>query len=177
MLVPMTPVDRARPRSRRSSALRRSASNLAIAACPLAVGAISGAMTAPAITGWYRTLERPRWNPPDRVFGPVWTGLYAAMGIALQRVVRADGPAGARRVAVGLFGLQLALNFGWSWVFFVEREIGLAVIDILALWLAIVATLVAFARLSPGAAALMVPYLGWVTFAAALNVAIWQRNR
>jgi translocator protein len=173
----MTPLARMLPGLHRSSISRRRGADLAIVASPLAVGAISGAITAPAITGWYRTLDRPGWNPPDAIFGPVWTGLYAAMGIALQRVVRADEASAARHVAVGLFGIQLALNFGWSWVFFAQRQIGLAVVDIVALWLAIVATLIAFGRLSTSAAALMLPYLAWVTFAAALNVAIWQRNR
>jgi tryptophan-rich sensory protein len=99
------------------------------------------------------------------------------MGIALLQVTRAERPATERRIAVGLFGLQLALNFGWSWLFFVEHAIGLAVAEIVALWLAIAATTVAFGRLVPVAGALLVPYLGWVTFAAALNVAVWRRNR
>jgi translocator protein len=151
--------------------------DFAIGAMPVAVGAISGALTAPAIRTWYRRLERPRWNPPDGVFGPVWTALYASMGIALVRVVRSDGHADERRLAIGLFGLQLALNFGWSWIFFVEHDIGLALAEIVLLWLAIAATTVAFGRLVPAAGALFVPYLAWVTFATALNAAIWRLNR
>ncbi len=151
--------------------------DLAIGATPLAVGAVSGALTAPAIRTWYRSLDRPSWNPPDGVFGPVWTTLYASMGLALVRVVRAPGAADEQRFAIGLFGLQLALNFGWSWIFFVEHEIGLAVADILVLWIAIAATTVTFGRIAPAAGALLVPYLAWVTFAAALNVAVWRRNR
>jgi translocator protein len=172
----MTALDRIVP-APEPSALRRRLGNIVIAASPLAVGGVSGALTAPAIRTWYRSLDRPRWNPPDAVFGPVWTTLYAAMGIALLRVAKADRSAAARRLAIGLFGAQLALNFGWSWIFFVQREIGAAALEILALWLAIVATIAAFARVAPSAAALLVPYLAWVTFAAALNVAIWRLNR
>ena len=156
---------------------RRAAANIVLAACPLAIGGISGAISTPAIRGWYRTLDRPSWNPPDRIFGPVWTSLYAAMGISLVRVVRADAAEDTRRIAVALFGAQLILNFGWSWIFFVEHAIGLAALEILALWLAIAATIAAFARIAPDAAALLLPYLAWVTFATALNVAIWRRNR
>jgi tryptophan-rich sensory protein len=174
ILVVVTPLDRALATVARAP---RPAIDLAIGAAPLVVGAASGALTAPAIRSWYRRLERPSWNPPDRVFGPVWTALYATMGVALVRVVRSDRPADARRLAVGLFGLQLALNFGWSWIFFVEHEIGLAVAEILVLWVAIAATAVTFGRLAPSAGLLLVPYLAWVTFAAALNVAVWRRNR
>jgi len=151
--------------------------NVLLGATPLVIGGATGALSAPAIRGWYRGLDRPSWNPPDRVFGPVWTALYGAMGVALVRVVRAGAPRRTRRIAIALFGLQLVLNFGWSWIFFVEHAIGVAAIEILALWLAIAATIVASARIAPSAAALLVPYLAWVTFATALNVAIWRRNR
>ena len=172
----MTALDRILPSAGHAAVWRGRLGDLAVAAAPLAVGAVSGALSAPAIRGWYRTLDRPGWNPPDAVFGPVWTALYASMGVALLRVVRARAD-GVRRIALGLFGLQLALNFGWSWIFFVEHAIGVAVADILALWLAIAATAVAFGRVAPAAGALLVPYLGWVTFAAMLNVAVWRRNR
>jgi translocator protein len=99
------------------------------------------------------------------------------MGGALLTITRAKAPDAARRRALGLFGLQLILNFGWSWIFFVEHAIGLAAAEILALWLAIAGTIVAVGRVSPIAAAVLLPYLGWVTFATALNVAIWRRSR
>ena len=146
-------------------------------AAPLVVGGISGLLTSGQIATWYRTLDRPDWNPPDWVFGPVWTTLYLVMGVALRSAVRAPSREGARAVAVGLFALQLALNFGWSWIFFVEHELGLALAEIVALWLAIAATAAAFARLRPVAGALLLPYLAWVTFATALTGAIWQLNR
>lgn len=156
---------------------RRRLADVAIIATPLVVGGISGLLTSGQIATWYRTLERPGWNPPDEVFGPVWTSLYLAMGVALRTVVRSDAGERDRLLAVGLFALQLALNFGWSWIFFVEHELGLAVVEIVALWLAIAATIAAFARIRPAAGALLLPYLGWVTFATALSAAVWQLNR
>lgn len=156
---------------------RRRLADLAIIATPLVVGGISGLLTSGQIATWYRTLERPDWNPPDGVFGPVWTALYLGMGVALRMVVRSDAAERDRALAVGLFALQLALNFGWSWIFFVEHELGLAVVEIVALWLAIAATAAAFVRIRPAAGALLLPYLAWVTFATALSAAVWQLNR
>jgi tryptophan-rich sensory protein len=153
--------------------------NVAIGALPLALGGLSGASTASEIRGWYRTLDRPSWNPPDAVFGPVWTGLYGLMGAALVRVARSpQRPAAVdRRLALGLFATQLALNGAWSWIFFSRHAIGTALAEILVLWLAIAATIGAFATIRPSAAALLVPYLAWVTFATVLTASIWRRNR
>lgn len=148
-----------------------------IVVAPLVVGGVTGAATAPAIRGWYRTLRRPSWNPPDRVFGPVWTSLYLTMGVALRDIARVRGRTGARRIAVGLFGLQLALNAGWSWLFFIQHDLAMAAIEVLCLWLSILATAVAFGRLRRRAGLLLVPYLAWVTFASVLTIAIWQLNR
>jgi len=158
---------------------RRRLGDVAIGAVPLVVGGLSGLSTTPGIRGWYRTLERPSWNPPDAIFGPVWTGLYALMGVALVRGVRASEPATAatRRVALGLFATQLALNGAWSWIFFSRHAIGVALAEILVLWLAIAATIAAFGAVRPSAGALLVPYLAWVTFATVLTGAIWRRNR
>jgi tryptophan-rich sensory protein len=155
---------------------KRRLGDLALIVSPLIVGGISGLITNGQIATWYRTLERPDWNPPDQVFGPVWTTLYLLMGVALRTAVRSRSDDRRRALAVGLFALQLALNFGWSWIFFVEHELGLAVIEIVALWLAILATAAAFARIRPVAGALLLPYLAWVTFAAALSAAVWQLN-
>ena len=150
---------------------------MAIAATPLVVGGISSIFTMDGLRVWYRTLDRPDWNPPDWVFGPVWTTLYVMMGIALVQVVRTDGRRTARRAGIALFAIQLVLNFGWSWIFFTRHDLGAAVLEILALWLVIVATIAAFARIRPTAAALLVPYLAWVTFATVLTAEIWRRNR
>jgi tryptophan-rich sensory protein len=146
---------------------------MAIAA-PLVVGAIGGLVTAPQITSWYRTLEKPSWNPPDAVFGPVWSSLYLLMGVALVLARRAD-PERSERVA-RIFGLQLALNLAWSLVFFGRRDIQGGLVVIVLLWAAIAATIVEFWRKRPLAGALLLPYLAWVTFATVLNAEIWRLN-
>ena len=156
---------------------RRRLTDIAIIATPVVVGGVSGALTSGAIRGWYRTIERPEWNPPDWVFGPVWTTLYVMMGVALLQVVRSDGAGRARQVGLGLFAVQLVLNFGWSWIFFVNHDLQSAFIEILALWLAIAATIAAFLRVRTSAGLLLVPYLAWTSFATALSGAIWQLNR
>jgi tryptophan-rich sensory protein len=99
------------------------------------------------------------------------------MGIALVKVVRSEGRADERALAVALFAIQLALNLGWSWIFFVQHDLGLALAEIIGLWLAIAATAGAFGRVQPAAGALLLPYLGWVTFASLLTASIWQLNR
>ncbi len=117
-----------------------------VAIC-LAIGGLGAAFTTPEIGGWYRTLSKPDWNPPDSVFGPVWTTLYIMMAIAAWIVWK---PAGFRAAALPLtvFSLQLVLNLAWSWIFFRQHQIGWAVVDLVALWLAIVATLMLFFRRS-----------------------------
>jgi tryptophan-rich sensory protein len=158
----------------RSRWRRIAADGLAIAA-PLAIGAVGGAVTAPAIPTWYRRLEKPSWNPPDTVFAPVWTTLYLLMGVALVLARRAD-PAHSPR-AEAVFGLQLALNLAWSLVFFGRRDPRAGLGVILLLWAAILATVAEFGRTRVLAAALLLPYLAWVTFACGLNAEIWRLNR
>jgi translocator protein len=105
------------------------------------------------------------------------SGGWNDAGVALRTAVRAPAGERARLIAVALFALQLALNFGWSWIFLVEHQLGLAGIEIVALWLAIAATIAAFGGIRPIAGALLVPYIAWVTFATAPTLAIWQLNR
>lgn len=136
--------------------------------------AIGGAASVRA-GSFYTQLARPDWAPPPSVFGPVWTVLYALMGIAAWLVWRQGGFRAASS-ALTLFFVQLAFNALWSWLFFGWRLGGLAFADILLLWALIAATLVAFWRITPLAGALLVPYLLWVSFAAALNYAVWQLN-
>jgi len=143
-------------------------------AAPLAVGAIGGAITLPAIPTWYRGLRKPPWNPPEAVFGPVWTTLYLLMGVALVLARHAD-PAGRPRTEA-VFGLQLALNLGWSLAFFGRRDPAAGLVVILLLWAAIAATIGEFWGRRRLAAALLLPYLAWVTFATVLNADIWRRN-
>lgn len=142
---------------------------------PLAVGGIGGVATVSSLQTWYRTLDKPAWNPPDAVFGPVWTTLYLLMGVALALARRAAGDEDRRRVEA-VFGLQLALNLAWSLAFFSARSPAAGVAVILVLWASIVATIVAFGRASRLASLLLLPYLAWVTFAAVLNLEIWRLN-
>ena len=141
-----------------------------------AAAAIGGWATAGSVGTWYQTLAKPAWNPPDRVFGPVWSVLYLTMAVALWLVVR-SGSWPECRTAVALFGLQLLLNMGWSALFFGLRRPDLAAVEIGVLWVTIAATVLAFWRHSPVAAALLLPYLAWVSFASLLNFTIWQMNR
>ena len=143
------------------------------AACFGAAG-LGSLFTAFSLGSWYDALAKPSWTPPSWVFGPVWTLLYALMAIAGWLVWRHGGDAAPP--ALGWFTAQLVLNVGWSAAFFGLRMPGLACLEILALWLAIAATLVASWRVSGLAALLLAPYLVWVSFAAILNVAIWRLN-
>jgi benzodiazapine receptor len=124
---------------------------------------------------WYAQLVKPSWTPPNWVFAPVWTVLYLLMAIAAWLVWRPQGFAAAR-LALILFQVQLGLNALWSWLFFGQQRPGLAVIDITLLWLAILLTLLAFWRRDSFAGLLLLPYLAWVSYAAALNFAIWRLN-
>jgi len=124
---------------------------------------------------WYATLTKPAWNPPAAVFAPVWTVLYASMGVAAWLVWRRAGFAGAG-AALAAFGAQLVLNALWSYLFFGLHRPGVAFADILALWLVILVVAALFWRVDWRAGALMVPYLVWVGFASCLNFALWRLN-
>ncbi len=145
----------------------------ALGGCFVAAAAGSVA-TSSSVGGWYRTLVKPPWTPPDWVFGPVWTILYAAMGVAVWLVWRSR--TAVRERALALFGVQLALNVAWSWLFFGLRRIDLALVEIAALWVTIAMTTIAFARARAAAAWLLLPYLAWVSFAAVLNAALLRLN-
>lgn len=125
---------------------------------------------------WYATLTKPIWNPPNWVFGPVWTTLYALMGVAAWLVWRRGGWRAQRR-RLGWFTAQLVLNALWTPLFFGLHRLDLALLEIVVLWSAIVATIVAFARTNTVAAWLLAPYLAWVSFASVLTFALWQLNR
>jgi benzodiazapine receptor len=140
----------------------------------VAIGALGAIASADAPT-FYAQLNRPAWAPPPGVFGPVWTVLYLMMGTAAWFVWRTHGFRGAR-VALGLFVVQLGVNALWSWLFFAWHLGAGALIDVTLLWLLIAATMVTFWRLHRGAALLLVPYLLWVSFASALNWALWRAN-
>ncbi|HRH31148.1 MAG TPA: tryptophan-rich sensory protein [Candidatus Paceibacterota bacterium] len=148
-------------------------------------GVIGSLFTTTAINGWYTLLVRPSFAPPNWVFGPVWTTLFVLMGIASFLVWRKGKTEALQRggvfpkrarTALTLFGIQLVLNTLWSIIFFGSENLGGAFVEIIFLWIAIVATIVAFYRISKPAAYLLLPYIAWVTFAAYLNYAFWQLN-
>ena len=162
-------------------------------------GVVGALFTTPQIEGWYSTLVKPSWNPPAWVFGPVWTVLFALIGVALFLVWQQNwrvarpliGWAGkawngwSERLwrgdlqqfnIIALFGLQYMLNIAWSVVFFGLHAPGAAFFVLCALWCAIVYLIINFYRVSTWAAWLLVPYLAWVTFAGILNLAVWMLN-
>jgi len=145
-----------------------------VALC-FAAAAVGGLLTAPGLREWYAQIRKPDWTPPSWVFGPVWSALYLAMGVAAWEVWR-QWHAPGRGFALGLFLTQLGLNVLWPAVFFTLRSPALAAFEIVILWAAVAATTAAFARISRTAAMLMAPYLAWVTFASCLNFVIWRLN-
>jgi translocator protein len=144
---------------------------ISIAIC-FSVAALGGLATAPNVPTWYAELNKPTWTPPGWLFGPVWSALYLCMAIAAWLVWRRGGSS----VPLFLFGAQLALNAAWSWIFFSFHNPGMALTELMLLWIAITATTVAFWRRSAWAGVLFVPYLAWVSFAGVLNFAIWRLN-
>ncbi len=124
---------------------------------------------------WYEQLDKPAWTPPEWVFPPVWTLLYTLMGVAAWMVWEHRGRSPVTG-ALGLFVVQLLLNGAWSLLFFGQHAIVAALVDILLLWAALLATVIAFLRIRPAAGILLLPYLAWVSYAAALNAAIVVLN-
>lgn len=140
-----------------------------------AVAALNGAVTATSVNGWYRALEKPPFNPPDWVFAPAWNMLFLLMSLAAWRVwTRA--PAGARGRALGLFAAQLAANLLWSVLFFGLQAPGWALAELSLLFVLVAWTATAFWRLDRPAGVLLLPYLGWIGFAFALNASLWWLN-
>lgn len=146
-------------------------------AVPLAVGALSGFATARGVSTWYPTLVKPSFNPPAWVFGPVWTVLYIMMGVAAFVIWKTGLETDGVKLALTLFAVQLALNGLWSILFFGMRSPGLALVEIVLLWLAIVGTIWSFWRVEPLAGVLLLPYWAWVSFASVLNGSLWWLNR
>ena len=132
-----------------------------------------GAVASVDAVSFYAQLSKPTWAPPAWLFGPVWSALYALMGVAAWLVWRSPG---SRWVALGLFAAQLSVNALWSWLFFTWHRGALAAADVLVLLALIVATGAAFWRTSRLAAVLLMPYLLWVSFASALTWAVWRSN-
>lgn len=148
---------------------------LSIALC-LCIGFLSGISTSDSISGWYSTLEKPSFNPPNWIFGPVWTFLYILMGIALGKVWSADISGIEKNKAIFVFGSQLAVNAIWSIFFFGMQNPVLAFVDIIILILLIVYTIKLFKPINRMASWLLYPYLAWVSFATILNLSIILLN-
>ncbi len=141
----------------------------------IGVGAIAGFATASNIGSWYATLSKPRFNPPNWIFAPVWTLLYILMGISFYLIWKQ--PASRYKSnAILIFLVQLFMNFCWSFLFFYFHQIGLAFLNIVMLWIFIVLTIFSFSRIDKRASWLLVPYICWVSFAAILNGAIFHLN-
>ena len=147
---------------------------VAIVVC-FAAAAVGGWATTSSVDGWYAELNKPTWNPPNWIFGPVWTVLYLMMAIAVWLVWNRSGFRKSK-IALGWFVFQLLLNVVWSVFFFGMHQPGFAFVEIIGLWLAIVMTMVVFFSHSRVSVLLLLPYLLWVTFAAFLNYTIWNLN-
>ena len=163
------------PTTWQPTSLRQAVLLLGFIATCIAAAGLGAATTSMSVGGWYQTLAKPSWNPPDWLFGPVWSVLYFLMAVAAWLVWRRGGWS-ASQSALTWFGIQLALNVLWSVVFFGMQQPGFAFAEIVALWISIIATCFAFQAKSRTAALLLVPYLAWTSFAVILNFAIWRMN-
>lgn len=143
---------------------------------PFAVAALGNQWTDTGAGSWYEQLDKPSWTPPGWMFGVVWSALYFLMGVAAWLVWRASPSLQDAWLPLGAWVVQLALNLAWTFVFFEQESPAGGVVDIVLLWLAIVVTIWLFASRSAAAALLLVPYLLWVTYAAALTIQIWRLN-
>lgn len=147
----------------------------------IAIAAVVGALLLGQIATfpnlpWYAELAKPSFNPPNWLFGPVWTTLYALMAFAAWRIMRLPAAEPGRSLALALFFVQLALNAAWSWMFFWAHNPALGLLNIIPQLLFVVATAAAFYRIDRLAAACLVPLAAWVGFAAILNLSIWRLN-
>lgn len=142
----------------------------------LVIGGVSGVATASGITNWYVTLNKPVFNPPNYLFGPVWTLLYILMGISFYLILQSNNHTFKRR-AIIIFFIQLFLNFSWSFLFFKFQLVGAAFIEIISIWFSIIVMIITFYKVNRTASYLQIPYLLWVSFASVLNGSIWMLNR
>ncbi|MFN5415668.1 MAG: TspO/MBR family protein [Flavobacteriia bacterium] len=142
---------------------------------PLLIGALGGIATASGVNDWYLTIQKPSFNPPNYLFGPVWSFLYLLMGVSLYMIIQKP-KSKLKTNALLIFGLQLTLNFIWSFLFFKFQLLGLAFVEIILIWISILSMILLFRKLNKTAAYLQIPYLLWVSFASILNGAIWYLN-
>jgi len=146
-----------------------------IVICEVA-GAFGAIFTTPAIQGWYTTLQKPSINPPNWIFAPVWTFLFFLMGVSLYLIIKNGFVNREIKKGLIIFGIQFVLNILWSYFFFYLHKPLYAFIEIITLWLAIMAMILQFMKLDKRAAYLQIPYLLWVSFASVLNYFIWRIN-
>ncbi len=142
----------------------------------LGAGAVGSLFTTPSVKTWYLTINRPSFNPPDWLFGPVWTLLFIMMGTALYLIWREGEKNKKVKCALYVFFAQLILNILWSILFFGFQSPFYAFIEIIILWLFILASIILFYKISKPAGLLLVPYILWVSFASILNFFIWRLN-
>lgn len=143
---------------------------------PQLAGGIGGIFTSRSVSTWYKTLSKPALNPPDWIFGPVWTTLFLLMGYALYLVWTSETGQN-KKLAYAIFGAQLVLNTLWSIIFFGLQNPGTAFLEIGILWLAIAFNIILFYRINRWAGYFLLPYIAWVSFAASLNYSLWMLNR
>ncbi len=141
------------------------------------IGISSGLLASASNNSWFDTLNKPIWNPPAYLFGPVWTTLYLLMGISLWLIWKSNSPTTQKNNAVIIFALQLFLNFWWSILFFKFHSPALAFADIILMLILILFTIIQFSKISKPSAWLLVPYIAWVFFATILNYSIWDLNK
>lgn len=143
----------------------------------VSIGYLSAMVTRDSVNTWYPTLEKPFFNPPNWIFAPVWTLLYAMMGVAAGLVWTSNSDEKTTQKALGFFAIQFGLNALWSYLFFGLHNPLLALVEIILLWLMIFETYNLFKRIDKTAGFLFIPYLAWVSFATILNASIWWLNR
>ncbi len=141
----------------------------------LSIGSISGIATSSGINNWYVTLNKPVFNPPNYLFGPVWTVLYILMGVSFYLILQSENSILKRR-AIIIFFIQLFLNFCWSFLFFKFKLVEVAFIEIISIWVSIIIMIFTFYKINKTASYLQIPYLLWVSFASVLNGSIWILN-
>lgn len=141
---------------------------------PLIIGGISGYFTASNIESWYVTLIKPSFNPPNYLFGPVWTALYVLMGVSFYLIL--NSAKADKNKLIGIYLFQLTLNILWSFIFFKFHALGIAAIEIILLWFSILMMIIMFYKTNKWAALINIPYLMWVSFASILNISIYLLN-
>lgn len=142
---------------------------------PLSIGALGGIATTQGLESWYLTIQKPSFNPPNYVFGPVWSLLYTLMGVSLFLVLTSKNKHSNSKVII-IFTIQILLNLAWSFIFFKFHLLGWALVEIILIWISIIAMIIIFYKINKAAAILQIPYLLWVSFASILNGAFWYIN-